>query len=208
MILLAAVSTLVATPAFAADFAGPRVEGRLGFDKTTISLGISDGVDSFKDKGHDSGVNVGVEAGYDAKVGKLVAGVYAGAEIATTKECGELYGNDESCLKMGRNFTLGARLGAAVSPSALLYVKGGYSNGQLKATYEDFADSSFNSTEKANRGGFHFGAGAEFALSASTYVRAEYVRTNYNDYDYSDGEIDLKIDSHRDQAVLGFGLRF
>ena len=30
MILLAAVSTLVATPAFAADFAGPRVEGRLG----------------------------------------------------------------------------------------------------------------------------------------------------------------------------------
>ena len=57
-------------------------------------------------------------------------------------------------------------------------------------------------------GGFHFGAGVEAKVSKSAYVRAEYVRTNYDNYAYSDGVDSLSIDGHRDQAVLGFGLRF
>jgi outer membrane immunogenic protein len=207
---LASAALLAATPAMAADFAGPRAEARLGWDRTAIDLSFDDGTTSFDGKGHDDGFGLGAEVGYDAALGagKAIIGAYAGAEWATTKECSEVFGDDEACLKLGRNFTLGARIGAVVTPQALIYVKGGYSNGQLKATYEDFGDSDFNTSEKANRGGFHLGLGGEYNVSETGYVKAEVVRTNYNDADSSDEFVDAKIDARRTQAVVGFGLRF
>ena len=206
---LLASATLFAAPAVAADFAGPRAEIRLGFDKTTIDLGYDDGFDTASGSGHDSGFGLGAELGFDAALGSRVrGGVYAGVEGSTTKECSELFGEDEACLRLGRNFTAGARLGVVASPRIMVYAKGGYSNGQLRATYEDFLDSSYNFDEHANRGGFHVGGGVEVAVNASSYVRAEYVRTNYNDYRYDDGFEALTIDSHRDQLFVGFGLRF
>ena len=202
-------ATVLASPAFAADFAGPRAEIRGGWDRTTIDIDYDDGEDSLSDDGHDTGFALGGEIGYDFAIGtSVVAGPYAGVEWATTKECGEVYGDDKACLKLGRNFTLGARVGAAVAPNILLYVKGGYSNGQLKATYEDFEDSDFNYSDKADRDGFHFGLGGEVAVGSNGYVRGEYVRTNYNDWDYSEEDVDVKVDSHRDQVLFGFGLRF
>ena len=39
-------------------------------------------------------------------------------------------------------------------------------------------------------------------------VKAEVVRTNYNDADSSDEFVDAKIDARRTQAVVGLGLRF
>lgn len=202
-------ATVIASPAFAADFAGPRAEIRGGWDRTTIDVEYDDGEDSFSDDGHDTGFALGGEVGYDFAIGtSVVAGPYAGVEWATTKECSEVYGDDKACLKLGRNFTLGGRIGAVVSPTILLYAKGGYSNGQLKATYEDFLDSDFNYSDKEDRDGFHFGLGGEMAVGSTGYVRAEYVRTNYNDYDNTEDGVDIKIDSHRDQLLLGFGLRF
>ena len=206
---LATAALVAATPAIAADFAGPRAEVRLGWDRTAIDLSFDDGTTSFDGKGHDDGFGLGTEIGYDAALGdKGIIGAYAGAEWATTKECSEVFGDDEACLKLGRNFTLGARIGAAVTPQALIYVKGGYSNGQLKATYEDFEDSDFNTSEKADRDGFHLGLGGEFNVSKTGFVKAEVVRTNYNDVDGSDGLVEARLDARRTQALLGFGLRF
>lgn len=208
-VLLAGAALVAAAPAMAADFAGPRVEARLGWDRTVIDLSFDDGDTSFHDKGHDDGFGLGAEAGYDVALGTTaVLGAYAGAEWATTKECSAVYGDDEACLKLGRNFTLGARIGAAVTPQALVYVKGGYSNGQLKATYKDFADPDFNTSDKASRDGFHLGLGAEYNVSRTGYMKAEVVRTNYNDADISDEFIDAKLDVRRTQVLAGFGLRF
>ena len=206
---LATAALVAATPAIAADFAGPRAEVRFGWDRTAIDLSFDDGTTSFDGKGHDDGFGLGAEIGYDAALGdKAIIGAYAGAEWATTKECSEVFGDDEACLKLGRNFTLGARIGAAVTPQALIYVKGGYSNGQLKATYEDFEDSDFNTSEKADRDGFHLGLGGEFNVSKTGFVKAEVVRTNYNDVDGSDGLVEARLDARRTQALVGFGLRF
>ena len=200
---------LSASPAYAAGFTGPRAEVRGGWDRTTIDIDYDDGVDAFSDDGSDSGLNIGAELGFDFPIGTgAVAGVYGGVEWANTKECGEIYGDDEACLKLGRSFTLGGRIGAIISPRALIYVKGGYSNGQIKATYEDFIDSDFNFSDSANRDGYHLGLGGELSLSNNVYARAEYVRTNYNDYDYSDEDVDVKVDSHRDQLLVGVGFRF
>jgi outer membrane immunogenic protein len=208
-VLLATAALVAATPAMAADFAGSRAEARIGWDRTTIDLSFDDGETAFDGKGHDDGFGLGAEVGYDLALGnKAIIGAYAGAEWASTKECSEVFGNDEACLKLGRNFTLGARLGATVTPQALVYVKGGYSNGQLKATYEDFADSDFNTSEKANRDGFHLGLGGEYNVSETGYVKAEVVRTNYNDADSSDEFVEAKLDARRTQVLVGFGLRF
>jgi outer membrane immunogenic protein len=206
---LVTVTAFMATPALATNMIGPRAEARVGWDRTTIDVAYDDGVDSISGDGHKSGLNLGAEIGYDAPLSPtLIAGAYAGVEFATTKKCSEVFGNDAACLKLGRNFTVGGRLGAKVSPLTMLYIKGGYSNGQLKASYRNDDDATLNFSTHTNRGGFHVGIGGEYALSSQTYVRAEYVRTNYNDYDYSDADIDASIDAHRDQLLLGFGLQF
>lgn len=209
LLVATTAAALVATPAAAQQFTGPRAEARLGFDRTSLDLDATIDGEDFAGDGHDSGLLYGMEVGYDAQLaGGLVLGAYAGIEGSQAKECTAFYGNDKACLKLGRNLTLGARVGGAVSPTILLYAKGGYSNGQLRLTYRNEDDSTLDFSDHANRGGFHFGAGIEAAVAKSTYVRAEYVRTNYDDYDYSEGADRVTLDGHRDQAVLGFGLRF
>jgi outer membrane immunogenic protein len=193
------------SPAAAAQFSGPRVEIRGGWDRTTLS--VDDAVDSVSGSDHSSGWDAGVEIGYDAALGKsLIAGAYAGVEFANTKECGEVYGNDSLCLKLGRNFTLGGRLGVKVSPKVMLYAKAGYSNGQLRAVYRNSDDPSLNGEAHSNRGGLHFGAGGEASVGTNRYVRLEYVRTEYDAY--SDPDLGGSVDGHRDQVLAGFGLRF
>lgn len=207
--IFAACIVLVSGPAVAANFSGARGELRGGWDKTTINIKYDDGVDSFSGHGSKSGVSLGAEVGYDAPLSPtIIAGAYAGIEGSTAKECSSVIGNDDACLKLGRNLTIGARLGAKVSPIAMVYVKGGYSNGQIKATYQNADDPTLNFSDHANRGGFHLGIGAEVAVGQQGYARAEYVRTNYSGYDYSDPNFNVNVDGHRDQALLGFGVRF
>ncbi len=209
IVLLATVALAAATPAMAADFVGPRAEVRLGAERTALRLSYDDGETAFAGTGRDDGFSVGGEVGYDVALGgTAVVGAYAGASIATTKDCTEVFGDDEACLKLGRNLTVGARIGAAVSPQALLYVKGGYSNGQLRATYEDFADSDFNTNESSNRSGAHLGLGGEYNVSDTGYLKLEAIRTNYKAYKYSDEFVDTNLDARRTEVVIGFGLRF
>jgi outer membrane immunogenic protein len=203
-----AAAAAFSTQAAAATFSGSRAEIRGGWDRTTLSLSYEDAVDSLSGSGHKSGFDIGAEVGYDyAAAGTLVIGAYAGIEGATTKDCSPVVGDDKACLKLGRNFTVGARAGAQVAPLVMVYVKGGYSNGQLRATYSNIDDPTLNFADHSNRGGIHFGAGVEAAVGQG-YVRAEYVRTNYNGYHYVDPDFRLTMDGHRDQVLLGFGMRF
>ncbi len=209
IVLLATVALVAATPAMAADFTGPRAEVRLGWDRTALRLAYDDGETAFAGTGRDDGFSLGAELGYDVAVGgTAVVGAYAGLSGATTKECSEVFGEDEACLKLGRNITVGARIGAAVTPQALLYVKAGYSNGQLRATYEDFADSDFDTSDRSNRSGAHLGLGGEYNVSKTGYLKLEAIRTNYKDYKYSDEFVDTNLDARRTEVVIGFGLRF
>lgn len=94
-----ALSALVATPALANDFAGPRVEVTAGVDDVT------GGVDPTE-------VTYGVAAGYDAQFGKVVAGLEVGVDnIADRRDIG-----------------IGARLGYVINENVLAYGKVGYSN--------------------------------------------------------------------------------
>lgn len=197
----------VSSPAVAAQTSGPRVELRGGWDRTTLVLTYNDGVEVLADKGHDSGLDAGAEVGYDTHLSKtIIAGAYAGIEFADTKECSEVEGNDSACLKLGRNITVGARLGTKVSDRVMLYVKGGYSNGQLRLVYRNGDDPSLDFNAHSNRTGYHFGAGGELAMGPNGYVRLEYVHTIYDDF--ADPDLGLTLGGHRDQILAGFGLRF
>jgi outer membrane immunogenic protein len=182
---------VVAAPAFAQDApvmmqSGPRIEARAGWDHDVFS-GEGDSLSR-------SGVDYGTELGYDWVGHGVVLGGYAGIEGSSAKYC-----FDGDCAKAGRNITAGVRVGVPMG-RGLVYAKGGYSNGRLRAT----EDGDLVAGE--NFDGWHLGAGYEMNITRHTYAKLEYVYTNYStrndDVDFGD------IDYHRHQIVAGVGVRF
>ncbi len=79
---------------------GARVEARIGIDD--VVLKVED------ESGSKVGLSYGGEVGYDYVTNSgFVIGAYAGIDGSTTKDCTEVFGNDEACLKAGRNITAG-----------------------------------------------------------------------------------------------------
>ena len=145
-------SAVLATPAVAQDTAtpaGPRVEALLGYD--VVSFGGSD----------EGGVLFGLGAGYDFAVG---SGVALGLDIEASDST-----TDVGDLKAGRDLYAGARATFAVSPSANLYVKAGYTNARIKL--EDCCSE--------NGDGFRVGVGGQIGIGGKAYVGGEYRYSNY-----------------------------
>ena len=170
----ASAAFLASTPAFAqAAPVGPRVEAVIGYDKVK-ALGESDG-----------GLLYGIGAGYDFAVAPTVSlGVDAEVSASTQKE-----GEAGASVEAGRDLYAGLRASFAVTPSANLYVKGGYTNARFKA--DDGVDSF-----SENFDGFRLGAGGQVAVHGKAYVGGEYRYSNYQD--------GLK----RHQLALTVGTRF
>ena len=171
----AAAAFLGTTPALAQTApAGPRVEAVVGYDKVK-ALGESDG-----------GALFGIGAGYDFPVSSTVS---LGADVEATESTQKEGDEDIAEVKAGRDLYAGGRVSVAVSPTANLYVKGGYTNARFKAT--DGVDSF-----SENFDGYRLGAGGQLAVSGKAYVGGE--------YRYSDYEDGLK----RHQVAMTVGTRF
>jgi outer membrane immunogenic protein len=175
---VAAAAVLGATPAFAQDApaapTGGRVEALIGYDRVK-ALGE-----------HDGGVLFGIGAGYDFAVGN---GVSLGADIEATESTQKEGDADVAQVKAGRDLYAGGRVSFAVSPTANLYLKAGYTNARFKASDED-------GTFAENFDGFRLGAGGQVAVSGKAYVGGEYRYSNY--------EAGLS----RHQVALTVGTRF
>jgi len=173
---LASAAVLAATPAVAQDGVAPtgaRVEAVLGYDKVK-ALGEKDG-----------GALLGVGAGYDFAVGRAVS---LGADVEATESTQkEEAGGVE--VKAGRDLYAGGRVNFAVSPTANIYVKGGYTNARFKA--DDGVDSL-----SRNFDGYRLGAGGQLAVGGKAYVGSEYRYSNYED------------GLSRHQVALTLGTRF
>ena len=94
-----ALSALVATPAMANDFAGPRIEVTAGADD------VKNGVDT-------TDITYGAALGYDLQFGKVVAGVDATAANVFDKA----------------DLGVGARLGYVLNENVLAFTRVGYTN--------------------------------------------------------------------------------
>ena len=195
LVLAALAASAMTTPAFAQDatFTGPRIEALVGYDTA------SDGTDG--DAGSSDGVTYGGAIGYDFQIGGAVIGAEAeltGSSVDTRADS-LLVAGDRLVADMGRDIYLGARAGVAITPTTLLYAKGGYTNAKVNTTYETGTTRTEISEDME---GFRVGAGAEFKLSNNMYLKGEY---RYSNYGKIDG-YDIDIDRH--QVVAGVGIRF
>ena len=100
MIAIAAAAATLATPAFAGDFSGPRLEVTAGVDDVT-----KPGTDA-------TPVTYGAGLGYDLQFGKVVLGVEATADNVFDR----------------RDLSGAARLGYVINENILAYGKVGYAN--------------------------------------------------------------------------------
>jgi outer membrane immunogenic protein len=195
----ALLSTALATPAFAqedAPFTGPHVEALVGYDD------VADG---------DGDLMYGVAAGYDFQMGGVIAGIEGEfADSDVNGAASDLFSTGDSFrLNTDRDMYVGARLGFAVSPSTMIYVKGGYTNAKFEGRFDNGAGTIFNNGVTAD--GYRVGAGMEQKfnlLGPSGFIKAEYRYSNYKNLDIGENDYDRQIDVDRHQAVIGLGVRF
>ena len=198
-IVLLAAAAAAATPALATaqtvagPFTGARAEGVLGYDA------LSDGND--QDSSSSNGIVYGVAVGYDFQAGPVLAGVEGEITGSTTDTRTDdlVAAGDRFRLDAGRDLYLGGRVGYAVTPQALLYAKGGYTNAQLDVKYDAGAVSV---RDHADLDGFRVGAGVEYQMRGNTFIKGEYRYSNYSEVDGYDADVD------RNQIVAGLGFRF
>ena len=201
---LAAASAAAALPAAAqenAPFTGARVEALLGYDN------LQDGGDGESD-GRD-GVTYGALVGYDVQAGGLVVGVEGEATDSSVRarSNNNFEVGDQLRLDAGRDLYVGGRVGYVISPMAMIYAKGGYTNARIESRYSTTTTTGGTTTtttltDKNDLGGYRLGAGLEYNISPSAYVKGEYRYSHYGDLD----GIDIDLDRH--QLMAGVGIRF
>jgi outer membrane immunogenic protein len=131
----------------------------------------------------------------------FVIGGYAGVDGSTTKYC-LAAGEERECIKAGRNITIGARAGTRFGQDSLVYLKGGYSNGQIRDRYTDTAFPDDNYNLRKNMDGFHVGGGVQLGIGHGLYMKGEYTFTQYSTYKLAG--YDARIDRHRLAGGVGF----
>ncbi|WP_293882484.1 outer membrane beta-barrel protein [Sphingomonas sp.] len=199
----ALLASAFVTPALAqghAPFTGPHVEVTGGWDRLTGSNGNG---------GHNDGFVYGVGAGYDAQVGGVILGIEGEATDSTNKVRARnvLVTGDNARVSAGRDLYIGGRIGYAVAPATLLYVKGGYTNARFGERYDNGAGTI--SGGHANADGYRVGAGVEQKFNVfgpGGFVKAEYRYSNYKNLNVGDANIDTDFDRH--QVVGSIGVRF
>ncbi len=196
--LAAVLATGLATPAAAQDgpFAGGRIEALAGYDN------LQDGGDG--DSEGREGFSYGGLLGYDFQRGNIVYGIEGEVTDSTTKarSYNEFAAGDRFSVEAGRDLYVGGRLGYVISPQAMVYGKAGYTNARVESRYQAATSSDSELVDKANLDGFRLGAGLEYKLSPTAFVKGEYRYSHYGDVDGYD------IDLDRHQLMAGLGIRF
>ncbi|MGE0626300.1 MAG: outer membrane protein [Hyphomicrobiaceae bacterium] len=126
-------------------------------------------------------------------------------------------GTADSLVKVGPIFTVGPRIGWAVSNQWLLFAGGGYATANIHSTGRDSTTSALIPALEggARHEGWYAGGGVEFALTRHIILGAEYQRVElgterHNVYPYSptntnNRDIDASIDIIRARLSFKIG---
>jgi len=177
--------------AAAALFAIPAAANAQAFVQAETGL---DSVSAYGES--DEGVSYGVTAGYDMPLsGGMFVGIQGTVADSTTKECVGTIAADgfRECIKTGRDLAVAARLGTSVGDKSKLYLLAGYTNARLEYTY---AEAGYSEKFGGNGDGLRLGAGYQYDLSDSLFVKAEYRYSNY------------ESDVSRHNALIALGAKF
>ncbi|MDQ3143734.1 MAG: porin family protein [Pseudomonadota bacterium] len=211
--LVPVILAVAATPAYAQGISG-RAELRVGYDQPRAEITIDD----FESEIFGIGdLAVGAEVGVDATIGTgLLIGAYAGADFSRVDGCeNNIFfsedaevDQDEACIDAGRSLTAGLRAGLTTGESGLVYVKGGYSNARLKASYVDPSAGGVSFEDSDTVSGYHVGGGFEVGLSRNIYVKGEYLHHWYKKAFGGTLADTESVDFRRHQLMAGIGIRF
>jgi outer membrane immunogenic protein len=196
---LAGALTLFAASARAQDFAGPRVEVSAGYGALQSQRRYEDFPKTLE------GAHGRAAIGYDARLTeRLVLGIEASVGASRGAEVTAMPGNDSFTFRPGRDLDVLGRIGYQLGTRTLVYVKAGWANASVKLVQREFVGNGQyeTTTSRADNDGPRLGAGVEHLLTGTVYAKAEYRHTWFGDgYSYLPG-------THRDQLLLGAGLRF
>lgn len=217
-ILLPGISAPALAQSNTDAFTGFRLEAIGGYDNTSadndgdFSPGTQDRFDDGSGEGLD-GFLYGAGVGYDFAVGGAVLGIEGEITDSTAGENddGAFGAGSRASFEAERDLYIGARVGVPVSPQALLYAKGGYTNARFGLDADDGA--GFSEDYSATLDGFRVGAGVEYLFGRNVYGKVEYRYSNYSDLevDVADTNVnfaDFDVNTDRHQVVAGVGIRF
>ena len=213
-LLAGAALAATAFPAFAQDtgFGGPWIAGVAGYDINKAGSSQDDGVNMPRDR-KAKGAVYGAAAGYDFDLGGAVVGVEAElTDSAADSVYGDPYTNfGLGRVDAGRDIYAGVRAGFKVTPSTLLYAKGGYTNARFNYIG---TDGTTNYERNLDADGWRAGAGVEQKFGSMAFGKLEYRYSNYNraEIDFEAAGIPdsdrFDIDTDRHQVVASVGIRF
>lgn len=195
----------------ATSFTGPYVQAEIGYDKSRSGSTVD--IDDLRDSRQSiDGAMYGAAVGYDAAVGERLR-IGAEAEITDStakwkRDAGTAFNLGR--VSAGRDLYAGAKVGYVVSPQAMVYLKGGYTNARFNVQASDGTDTA---RDHLDTDGWRIGGGVEMAVSSNAFAKLEYRYSNYKE-----GELDFDgdtpdssrfdIDTDRHQVVAAVGLRF
>lgn len=204
--LILAISFASAAPALAQTaFDGPYIgavagaqvhsQNRARTEGTAAFLGLPGSVrPDFQTLDHDEGWHGGALAGYNFSSGKFVYGVEADFVIGNIKGASSFVGAPIPGLapeglttninsRLGNRASLRARVGYALGETALIYTTGGLAIGDTRASAAVLVNGApgvgwFGEAENTQTG-YTIGGGAEFKLTKTVALRAEYLFTDF-----------------------------
>ncbi len=202
---LAVAAPVLAQAAPDNNFNGPFIGVQGGWQQDRQRLDVTNnGLVSSASQNKD-GFAYGGQAGYDFH---LSPDVVLGGEVSLTGRTGstQLGGGNGLALKQGRTIAATARLGYLVSPTGLLYARGGYANARFRLT-----DSNTNIAE--NRDGYQVGVGYEQIVARNVSARLEYAYSRFGNDNLPALATDLgasaaKLKYSRNAVTAGLNFRF
>lgn len=212
---------------FDSPFTGPKIEILGGYDTLRNGSDVDlpgDGL--FDNDGPDESIDgfaYGIAAGYDYDFGGVVVGLEAEIMDSTGKQ-----NSDEIIsapfgyrVNLSRDIYVGGRIGYKVTPSTLLYAKGGYTSTRVESAFQDQLEDDgidYTLNDSQSIEGFRIGAGVEqivgkdiFGAGSNAFAKLEYRYSNYSDLDYDDtifANRAFEIDLDRHQVIAAVGIRF
>ncbi len=191
LLALAVASTaLVATTAKAEVFNGPFIGVQAGWEQNKLD----DPFSILTDKSKRSGLSYGVNAGYDIKLtDRFVLGGEVGLGFTSNSDT-RILGTSIARLKPQRTFDFSARAGILAAPSALFYVRTGYTNARFKL---EETVNAVKTRVAGNSDGWMIGGGLEYGFTDKVSGRVEYRRTDLEG-----------PKNNRDQLLVGVAYHF
>lgn len=188
--LATACAALLSTTAKAEVFNGPFIGVQAGWEQNNFD----DPFSILTDKSKRSGLNYGVNAGYDMRLtDSFVIGVQAELGFITGSDT-RILGTSIARLKPQRSFDFSARAGILAAPSALFFVRTGYSNARFNL---EETVNAVKSRISGNSDGWMIGGGLQYGFTDKISGRLEYRRTDL------EGE-----KNNRNQMLVGVAYHF